>query len=137
MIGILIIAHGSLGQSLVECASHMLGARPERLAELRVDSQEDPAHAVLRGRRLVRELDDGDGVLVLTDVYGATPSNIAAQILEPGHVAGLSGVSLPMLVRALTYRNQTLDAVAAKAASGGVEGVYRMPPAPAHAAARS
>ena len=79
-------------------------------------------------------LDEGDGVLVLTDVYGATPGNIAARLLEPGKVEGIAGVNLPMLVRALTYRNEPLRTVVAKAMSGGVEGVFKMPPAIEHAA---
>jgi PTS system mannose-specific IIA component len=68
-------------------------------------------------------------VLVLTDVYGATPSNMAANLLDPGRVEGVAGVNLPMLVRALTYRQEPLKIVVSKAISGGVEGVMQMPPA--------
>jgi PTS system ascorbate-specific IIA component len=89
-----------------------------------------------RALRLVRQLDSGDGVLVLTDVYGATPANVAARVLAPGRVEGVAGVNLPMLVRALTYRNEPLATVVAKAMSGGVEGVFRMP-ATDHAATGS
>ena len=74
-------------------------------------------------------------MLILTDVYGATPSNIAARAAGfRGKVEGIAGVSLPMLVRALTYRNEPLRTVVAKAMSGGVEGVFKMPPAIEHAA---
>jgi PTS system ascorbate-specific IIA component len=74
----------------------------------------------------VRQLDQGDGVLVLTDIYGATPGNIALRLLEPGRVEGVSGVNLPMLIRALTYREQGLALAVEKALSGGTEGVVHM-----------
>ena len=77
-------------------------------------------------REFAHELDGGDGVLVLTDIYGATPCNIAMRLLEKGRVEGLSGVNLPMLIRALTYRNEPLAAAVEKALSGGVEGVVHM-----------
>ena len=137
MVGILIIAHGTLGESLIQCASHVMGGRPPLLLQLGVSMHDDPTRVVQQARDMVRQLDQDDGVLVLTDVYGATPSNIAARLLVPGHVEGLAGVSLPMLVRALTYRNEPLRTVLAKAMSGGVEGVFRMPPAIANAATGS
>lgn len=77
---------------------------------------------------LIRYVDRGAGVLVLTDIYGATPSNVAARLLKPGHVEGIAGVNLPMLIRALTYREEPLATVVAKALSGGTEGVTRMQP---------
>jgi PTS system ascorbate-specific IIA component len=75
---------------------------------------------------MIAELDQGDGVLIFTDMYGATPSNIACRVLDPGKVEGVSGVNLPMLVRAITYRNQPLPAVVGKAMSGGLEGVLHI-----------
>ena len=69
----------------------------------------------------MRQLDDGDGVLVFTDILGATPSNIASRLLRPGKIEGVSGVSLPMLIRALTYRNEPLAAVVDKAMSAARE----------------
>ena len=79
-----------------------------------------------QARELVQQLDEGDGVLVLTDMLGATPSNIAARLLAPGRVEGVSGVNLPMLIRALTYRDEPLAAVVDKAISGGREGVVHL-----------
>ena len=134
MVGILIVAHGSLGDSLLKCAAHVLGGLPVLTRQIGVTIEDDPAAVVKLGRERVKLLDEGDGVLVLTDVYGATPGNIAARLLEPGKVEGIAGVSLPMLVRALTYRNEPLRTVVAKAMSGGVEGVFKMPPAIEHAA---
>ena len=129
MIGVLIITHGTLGESLIHCASHVLGTRPLNLMQIGVTIHDDPQHVLPQAIRLVKQLDQGDGVLVLTDVYGATPANIASRVLIPGRVEGVAGVSLPMLVRALTYRKEPLDVVISKALSGGVEGVIHMPPA--------
>jgi PTS system ascorbate-specific IIA component len=127
MIGILIVAHGTLGESLIHCASHVLGSRPLQLLQIGVTIHDDPQQLLPQARKLVKQLDQGQGVLVFTDVYGATPANIAAHLLVPGRVEGVAGVSLPMLVRALTYRNEPLEVMVVKAMSGGVEGVIRMP----------
>ena len=129
MIGILIVAHGTLGESLIHCASHVLGGRPPNVMQLGVTVHDDPQQLLPQAIRLARQLDQGDGVLVMTDVYGATPANIACQLLIPGRVEGVAGVNRPMLVRALTYRREPLDVVVRKALSGGVEGVMQMPPA--------
>jgi PTS system mannose-specific IIA component len=137
MVGILIVAHGTLGESLIHCASHVMGARPPQLMQIGVTIHDDPAQILPQALRLTKQLDQGSGVLVLTDVYGATPGNIAARLLIPGRVEGVAGVNLPMLVRALTYRSEPLKTVVAKAMSGGVEGVFRMPPAIENAATGS
>ena len=129
MVGILIIAHGSLGESLTLCASHVMGGRPPQLSHIGVRMDDDPQVIVPKALTLLRSLDQGSGVLVLSDVYGATPSNIASKVLVPGKIEGVAGVNLPMLVRALTYRNESLKTVVAKAVSGGIEGVMQMPTA--------
>src|SRR5436853_1019996 len=126
MIGILIVSHGAFGESLIHSASHVLGKRPLFLRQLGVTVHDDPEAILPVAEDLIRFLDQGQGVLVLTDVYGATPSNIAAKLLRPGRVAGLAGVNLPMLIRALTYRDEPLEAVLDKALSGAREGVTRM-----------
>lgn len=127
MVGILIIAHGTLGESLIHCASHVMGSRPPHLTQIGVSIQDDPQLVVPQAIKLIRSLDQGAGVLVLTDVYGATPSNIVGRLLTPGKVEGVAGVNLPMLVRALTYRTEPLRTVIAKAISGGIEGVMQIP----------
>ena len=123
MIGILIIAHGTLGESLIHCASHVMGARPPLLQQLGVGTHDDPAAMLPLGQRMVKELDEGQGVLILSDIYGATPCNMVGKLLKPGHVEGVAGVNLPMLVRALTYRNESLELLVEKALSGGRDGV--------------
>src|SRR5687768_16879385 len=135
MIGILIIAHGTLGESLIHCASHVLNKRPGRLRQLGVTAQDDPLLLMPQARALVKELDGGSGVLILSDMYGGSPSNIAAKLLVPGRVEGVAGVNLPMLIRVLTYRDRPLPTVLTKAVSGGCEGVMRIPPLSLHNAA--
>ena len=126
MIGILIVSHGAFGESLIHSASHVLGKRPLYLRQLGVTVHDDPDAILPMGEDLIRFLDRGQGVLVLTDIYGATPSNIAMKLIEPGRVEGVAGVSLPMLIRALTYREEPLESVLEKALSGAAEGVMRM-----------
>jgi mannose PTS system EIIA component len=83
----------------------------------------------------VKEVDDGDGVLILTDMYGGSPSNLTAKLIIPGKVDAVAGVSLPMLIRALTYREKSLELMVTKAISGGCEGVARVPAFSLHHAA--
>lgn len=123
MIGILIITHGKLGDSLLECAAHVLGKTPEQMLSLAVSSDDDPNKLMPKAQDMVAELDSGEGVLVLSDMYGATPCNIVARILQPGLVEGIAGVNLPMLVRVMTYRHEPLLTLVEKAVSGGREGV--------------
>ena len=127
MIGILIVSHGTFGESLIHCASHVLGKRPLYLRQLGVTVHDDPDAILPLAQDLVRYLDKGRGVLVMTDIYGATPSNIGARLLAPGKVEGVAGVNLPMLIRALTYREECdLPALVGKALSGAAEGIVRM-----------
>ena len=123
MIGILIIAHGTLGESLIHCASHVMGSRPPLLRQLGVGTHDDPVMLLPQAQQVIRELDEGLGVLILSDVYGATPCNLVTRLLQPGHVEGVAGVNLPMLVRALTYRNGSITNLVEKAISGGRDGV--------------
>jgi PTS system ascorbate-specific IIA component len=127
MVGILIVSHGAFGESLIHCASHVLGKRPLYVRQLGVTVHDDPDEILPVAEDLIRFLDQGKGVLVFTDIFGATPANIANRLLVAGKVEGISGVNLPMLIRALTYRDEPLETVIQKALSGGLEGVMRMP----------
>jgi mannose PTS system EIIA component len=127
MIGILIVSHGAFGESLIHSASHVLGKRPMYLRQLGVTVHDDPDAVLPLAEDLIRFLDQGAGVLVMTDIYGATPANIACKLLHPGRVEGVAGVNLPMLIRALTYREEPLLTVCEKALAGAAEGVMRMP----------
>ena len=87
---------------------------------------DDPARSPAERASGRRQLDTGDGVLVFSDIYGATPCNLAGKLLQPGRVEGIAGVNLPMLVRAFTYRTQGMDTLIKKAVSGGCEGVLHV-----------
>jgi PTS system ascorbate-specific IIA component len=127
MIGILIISPGDLGDSLIRCANHVTGQESKHLASLGVSTHDDPNLSIQKARTLIEQLDQGDGVLILCDICGATPCNVATRLISPGKAECLAGVSLPMLVRALTYRNETLPVALDKAFNGGRDGVVRLP----------
>lgn len=135
MIGILLLTHGTLGESLIHTAIHVLNKRPPRLRQLGVTAQDDPLLLLPHAQALLKELNTGDGVLILTDMYGGSPSNLAAKLVVPGKVEAVAGVNLPMLIRALTYRERPLDVIVTKAISGGCEGVIRVPMYTLHHAA--
>lgn len=124
MVGLLIITHNQIGTALFETATHMLGMCPLMAEVLPVTNDCDPDAMVRRGRQLVEELDQGDGVLVLTDMYGSTPSNIAARLADNRQVLVVSGLNLPMLVRVMNYPALSVSELAAKAESGGRDGIF-------------
>lgn len=124
MIGILLVAHRPLGAALAEAARHVYGDVP-RLAVLDIVPDATTGLALARAEQLIAEVDGGDGVLVLTDLFGATPSNLAAALVGPS-VKVLAGVNLPMLLRAISYRGEALVAVEEKAAAGGALGIVNV-----------
>ena len=136
MIGILIIAHDTLPESLVKAVTHVLGTRPAQFETLSVTIADDPFDLLPVARERVRQLDTGNGVLIFSDIYGATPCNLAAKLLEPGRVEVVAGVNLPMLVRAFTYRAKGMDTMITKAVSGGRDGVLHVETDPVYATAR-
>lgn len=123
MIGILIIAHGNLGESLIHCVSHVLGKNPPQLQCFAVGTDDDPTDLFPIAQQAVEKLNTGEGVIILSDMYGATPCNLVTKLLAPSHVEGVAGVNLPMLVRVLSYRDKPIKACVEKALSGGRDGV--------------
>lgn len=136
MIGVLIIGHDTLPESLAQAATHVLGARPAQFEVLPVNCDDDPLNILPRAKAAIARLDTGDGVVVFSDIYGATPCNLVGKLIEPGHVEAVAGVNLPMLVRAFTYRTRGLETMVRKAVSGGCEGVLHLEVDPRYAAAR-
>jgi mannose PTS system EIIA component len=126
MIGILLITHGTYGEALIQNVCHVLNKRPQSIAQLGVAAQDDPLDVLPLAKLLLKEVDVGEGVLILTDIYGATPANLAMKLLQPGHVEGVAGVNLPMLMRALTYREKGMETMITKAVSGGRDGILNM-----------
>ena len=126
MIGVLLVTHGDIGAAMLASANQILGGATKQVATLSVWRQDDPDDLVLRARELLEEIDGGDGVLVLTDIFGATPGNVVSRLLNDNRIEGVSGVSLPMLLRVLTSRNGSLSGAVKRALSGGSEGVVHM-----------
>jgi PTS system ascorbate-specific IIA component len=126
VIGVLLVTHGDIGAAMLASANQILGGATRQVATLSVWRQDDPDDLVLRARELLEEIDGGDGVLVLTDIFGATPGNVVSRLLDDNRIEGVSGVSLPMLLRVLTSRNGSLSAAVKRALSGGSEGVVHM-----------
>ncbi|RJG04829.1 PTS fructose transporter subunit IIA [Noviherbaspirillum cavernae] len=126
MVGILLLTHAPLGNAFIEAATHVFRSRPERLEAIDVLADQDPNEVSRNAREAIARLDDGSGVLVITDVMGGTPSNCTLCLAEPGHVDIIAGISLPMLLRAITYRNDTLDVVMEMALAGGQNGATRV-----------
>ncbi|MGA9335892.1 MAG: PTS fructose IIA subunit family protein [Rudaea sp.] len=123
-VAILLLTHDTMGDALIATARHILGRLPLALEALAIPPGSDVAAAHRNAAARVRALDSGDGVLVLTDVYGATPSNVAESLEGLGvELRRVSGVNLPMVLRVLNYPEQTLSELAQTAASGGRSGI--------------
>ncbi len=122
-VGLLIITHERIGADLLNTAIALLGVRPLNAQVLGVPLDSDPDQAVDAARQRISRLDLGDGVLVLTDLFGSTPCNIATRLQSDGRVVVVAGVNLPMLIRVLNYPRLSLPELVQKAISGGSDGV--------------
>ena len=119
-ISLLIITHDNIGASLVDTATSMLGVTPLHIDTISVKKNANPDDLITHAKNLIKE---NTSTLVLTDMYGSTPSNIACHLNEPGITQIVSGINLPMLVRILNYPQLELDDIVNKALSGGKDGV--------------
>ncbi|RDS82439.1 PTS sugar transporter subunit IIA [Dyella psychrodurans] len=124
-VGVLLMTHESVGQALVKAARHVLPNLPLRVATVEIPARSDPDVMRTLTAKHARELDHGDGVLVLADLYGATPCNIGLSLGTLGvRLRCVSGLNLPMLLRVLNYADKPLDELAEIAASGGRGGIF-------------
>jgi mannose PTS system EIIA component len=128
LIGVLVISHEPLGTALIHCTRHIFKRMLPQLAALDVIPDEDPELALKAARELLARINDGSGVVVFTDCFGATPSRIAQQLYEPFKVAVIAGVNLPMLTKALTYRREPLEELVPKLLDGGQRSIVIMEP---------
>lgn len=129
MVGILLLMHDPLAGAFKATVKHLFGNSQERFDAIDVQADQDIAEVEALARDAIARLDDGAGVLVLTDILGGTPANCCGQLkVETSSIEVLTGVSLPMLLRALTYRNTDLETMIAKALSGGKNGAVRIEP---------
>ena len=130
MNAVLLIAHAPLAHALRECALHVFADAGDDIGALDVDAHEPPEQTLARAQALRARWGERP-VLVLTDVFGATPCNVAQRLADGERTQLLAGVNLPMLLRAITYRAEPLAAMAQRALDGGVRGVVAVAPAAA------
>lgn len=121
--GLLLITHGQLGQEMLDTVTMIMCQCPLQVKIISIKGDCNPDEEYMAARKACDELDQGDGVLVMTDLYGSTPSNIAARLLECCNSRVISGVSVPMLLRILNYPDADLDRLADIAVEGAHSGV--------------
>ena len=134
MAGILIIAHTPVASAMLGFAEHTYGMLPERVRAVDIPPHEDAKISYERVVIAAKEVDTGKGILILTDVMGATPANVASRLvgLNPSisglssQVVVLTGMNLPMLMRAVSYRSDAIETLAQKALQGGMNGILRL-----------
>ena len=116
MIGIVIVTHSQLGDALIEAAEFIIGNRPEAMESVSIDLSQSADKLRTKIAQGIKKVEGQEGVLILTDMFGGTPSNLSYSFLEEGHIEVLSGVNLPILIQAASLRdkNMKLDDLAAK-----------------------
>ena len=123
-VSILIISHDEIGTALINTVKKTFGTQlplPVATVELQLDA--DPAILIPKLKKVVKALDQGKGVLILTDLFGSTPSNIAQELLKDNEVRIVTGLNLPMLIRVMNYAKLDLDQLTEKAYTGGQSGI--------------
>jgi mannose PTS system EIIA component len=126
MVGLLLITHAPVGAALLQAAVHVYGKELQQCRSLDVRPDEPMSGVQQQACAIIDELDSGQGVLVFSDLYGATPCNCATALSAPGRVEVISGVSLPLIVRALNYRNLPLSELSERLISGASQSVVRI-----------
>ncbi len=125
-VGLLILSHNGIGSSLLGTAMHMIAECQLKIKLLTVERDSDPDELIEHARVLLEELDTGEGVLILSDLYGATPSNIAKTCTELENVSAVAGLNLSMLIKIMNYPDLSLSKLLEKAIIGGREGVIQI-----------
>ena len=124
-VGILIVSHNQIGTELINTARQMLSSTPLPTKVISIEINDDPEQVKQQLNEELKGLDQGHGILILTDMFGSTPSNIACTVSDRNDIRVISGLNLPMLIRVLNYPSLKLDDLEQKALSGGREGVVR------------
>ncbi|NOX42617.1 MAG: PTS fructose transporter subunit IIA [Gammaproteobacteria bacterium] len=122
-IGLLIIAHDKIGTAIKNTAISLVGSCPLPIESLELCGDCDTEESLETAQNLVNTLNQGDGVLILTDLFGSTPYNITAKLSSNENVIIISGLNLPMLIRALNYPSLPLSEIAEKVLDGGRNGI--------------
>jgi PTS system ascorbate-specific IIA component len=130
MAGIIIVAHTPLASALLEFVEHIYGQVPEHIFAVNVPPHEDSKITLNKLQELVDTLHSENEVLVITDIMGATPSNVASRLMNKSNhgrdIQVLTGVNLPMLLRAVSHRHEPLSEIVEKSLQGGQQGVMRI-----------
>ncbi|WP_274572681.1 PTS sugar transporter subunit IIA [Neisseria leonii] len=129
MIGLIIVTHETVGEAYRKLANHFFsGMGMAKTALLGISPDEDHDDVIGRIQESIRELDCPDGVLVLADIFGATPCNAARKLVVPGKVAMLTGLNAPMMVKAVQYHTQTDDLLlfAAQVKQAAIDGILEI-----------
>lgn len=123
-VAILIVSHHQIGHALAEAVTTTFGGSlPLTLEAYAIGSDDDPDLTYPKIIKRIEKLDQGDGVLILTDLYGSTPCNISSKLSSAHGTLVVTGLNLPMLVRVMNYPNQSLEDCAETARKGGIEGI--------------
>lgn len=122
-VSILTITHGKLGHELLFTAKSMLSELPLKCKSLSVSDKCNPDELLNEAIQLCSELDEGDGILVLTDIFGSTPSNICNKLKSNTNVHVIAGLNLPMLIRVMNYPELCLQDIVEKALTGAHDGI--------------
>ncbi len=125
MNGILIIAHAPLASALRQCVLHVFPDNPASVVALDVQPNMPPEETLAQARLVFKQMGTSHA-LVLADVFGATPCNVAQKLVDGVHSKLITGVNLPMLLRTVSYRHEPLDALVARAVLGGTQGVMQV-----------
>ncbi len=126
VVGIFLLTHGNLGEALIDVATRILGKEFESLDFLGVKDDLSPDVTIKLAKKIIKKIETGNGVLILTDIVGATPCNITKNLLVPRKVEAVSGLNLSMLLRAMNYREQNIESLVSKTLSGGISGIQRV-----------
>ena len=126
-VGLLLITHGLIGHALIEAARNTLGERPIRIELLAISPEmTDTNELKNQATALYQQVDTGDGVIILTDLFGSTPANIASALLSLPRSLMITGVNLPMIIRLMNYADLPLEDLGEKGITGGHEGTFMM-----------
>ncbi len=124
MIGIVIVTHCQLGEAIIEAAEFIIGERPGSLESVSIDLSENAEKLRNKISRGIKKVEGQEGVLILTDMFGGTPSNLSYSFLEEGRIEVLSGVNLPVLIQAANLREKMkLDQLASDLESFGKKSI--------------
>lgn len=123
---IFIIAHAPLAQALRECAMHVYAECAPTVLALDVQASAEPEDTLDQAQALLAHVPRDEGLLVLTDIFGATPANVAQKIVQARDAQLIAGVNVPMLFRSVCYRHEPLDVLVSRALSGGTQGVMQV-----------